>query len=342
MPLIVAVRIIDMLAHNRRQFLAGLAVAGASGAAPKPVSNSKLKIGCCSWCFHSYAPGVNPEEAVDTIAGLGFDGVELILLAQEDIQGIWTGATLDRLQKKLEQYRLPVTQFVLFNRVVQDLASPSAEARARTLDQFEAGCKIAARLGAPILNVSSPSAAEMKGPADIPAITEYYDVNNPKPGEKFHLDLTPSFEWNEIWQRFVHTAKECLARAKAHGLRLTIEPHTNCLVHDGFAFLRLWDAIRDPALWCNLDIGFAARAREYPPVVIYQLNQRLLNVHMRDIDPPMRRFVNFGEGVIDSKAIADALKAIGYHGCATIEQGRNPGGKAGCSRYLETMRQYFA
>ncbi len=330
----------NMSGHHRRQFLAGLAAAGASGAAPRPVS--KPKIGCCSWCFHSYAPNANPEEAIDIISGLGFDSVELILLAPEAIQAYWTGATLDGLRKKLEQCRLPVTQFVLFNRVVQDLASPDADARARTLDQFEAGCKVAAKLGAPIVNISSPSPAEMKGPASIPAITEYFDVADPKPGDKFHIDLTPPFKWDEIWQRFVLTTKACLARAKAHGRRLTLEPHTNCLVHDATAFLRLWDAIRDPALGCNLDIGFTALGRVYPAVAIRQLNQRLLNVHMRDIDPPMRRFVNFGGGVMDSQAIAEALKAIGFQGSAAIEQGRNPGGKEGCARYLQTMRQYWA
>jgi sugar phosphate isomerase/epimerase len=56
----------------------------------------------------------------------------------------------------------------------------------------------------------------------------------------------------------------------------------------------------------------------------------------------MRRFVNFGEGVMDSGAIAEALKAIGFQGCAAIEQGRNPDGKASCSRYLQIMRQYWA
>ncbi len=330
----------DALDRNRRQFLASLAAVGASGAAPKPGANPKIS--CCSWCFHSYAPTSNPEEAIDTIGGIGFDGVELILLAPEAIEGYWAGAALDRLRKKLEERRLPVTQFVLFARVAQDLASPNADSRARSLDQFEAGCKIARKLGAPIVNISSPSAPDMKDPPGIPAISEYFDVATPKPGDKFHIDLAPSFNWDEIWQRFAGTIKACVARAKAHGVRMTVEPHTNCLVHDATAFLRLWDAIRDPALGCNLDIGFTARGRQYPPVAIHQLGGRLFNLHMRDIDPPMRRFVNFGGGVMDSQAIAEALKAIGFKGSVALEQGRNPEGKASCSLYLQTMRQYWA
>ena len=30
-----------------------------------------MKIGCVSWCFHSFAGGTNPEEAIDTIGELG-------------------------------------------------------------------------------------------------------------------------------------------------------------------------------------------------------------------------------------------------------------------------------
>src|SRR2546430_8566409 len=48
--------------------------------------------------------------------------------------------------------------------------------------------------------------------------------------------------------RSVETMKACLARAKAHGLKFSIENHTHTLVPGADAFLRLWDAIRDPAL----------------------------------------------------------------------------------------------
>src|SRR5437762_1786131 len=41
---------------------------------------SGMKIGCVSWCFHSFAEGTNPEEAIDTIGEIGFDGTDLIVL----------------------------------------------------------------------------------------------------------------------------------------------------------------------------------------------------------------------------------------------------------------------
>ena len=331
----------DISSHNRRQFLTGLAAMGTGVAAPKAeTSGAKIKVGCCAWNIHGYAPDAKPEEAIDTIGELGFDGIELIVLSPEALQTYWTGATLDRLRAQLERRKLQLTQFVLFQRAVPDLASPDAAARARTLDTFEAGCKVAQKLGAQIINVSSPQTPETSIPTGV--LVNYYDVENPKPGEKYHVDIAPGFDWEVTWERFVHTTKECLARAKAHGLRMTIEPHTNLVIHDATAFLRLWDAIRDRSLGCNLDVGFAARNREYPPLAIHQLKKHVMNAHMRDIDGSMRKWQKSGDGVMDFKAIAETLKVIGFQGCATCELDRKPDVKATCARYLQLMRQYLA
>jgi len=332
--------VLDKPSRNRRQFLTCLAAAAASGAPPPP-GPSKLKVGCCSWCFHNLSPGANPEEAIEIIGGLGFDGIELIAIARRDVADYWGGAPMDRVQKLLARHRLQVTQFALFQPVVEDLSSRDAGARGRSLDLFEAGCKIAKKLGSPIVNIVAPWARELRGPTEY--LPRYYEISNPKPGEKFHIDIAGSFDWEAVWQQFIRTIRECLARAKSQGLRMTLEHHTHTLVPDATAFLRLWDAIRDPALGCNLDAGWTLLQREYPPVAIHKLKTHLMNLHLRDIDGRMRAFVNAGEGVMDFKAIAEALKAIGFQGCMSLEQDRNPGDmKTVCQRYLQMMRSYLA
>ena len=54
--------------------------------------------------------------------------------------------------------------------------------------------------------------------------------------------------------------------------------------------------------------------REYPPVAAHTLSGRLMNLHVRDIDATMREYVPIGQGVMDFKAIADAVKATGFGG----------------------------
>jgi sugar phosphate isomerase/epimerase len=109
------------------------------------------------------------------------------------------------------------------------------------------------------------------------------------------------------------------------------------------AFLRLWDAVRDPALGYNLDTGWTASHRDYPPEAIYKVRRQLMNLHVRDIDGMMRKFPHIGEGVMDFKAICDALKAIQFRGFLTLEQDKHPGDmRATARRYLAMMKEYLA
>ena len=64
---------------NRRHFLQTTALAAALplaalGADAPPAAKGKPKVGCLSWCFHDFSPGVDPEPAIDIIGELGFDG----------------------------------------------------------------------------------------------------------------------------------------------------------------------------------------------------------------------------------------------------------------------------
>jgi len=334
------------LEMNRRQFLQTTALAAAAapllsaGADATVEGKGKPKVGCLSWCFHDFSPGVDPEPAIDIIGGLGFDGIELIVTARRDLKDFWTDDRVDQYKKKLEQNKLRVSQFVLFQPVVEDLSSTKPSEREQALDYFEAGCKIGQRLNARLINIVAPWARELRGPSDY--LPRYYEISNPKPGEKFHIDIADGFDFDHVWAQYVQTTRECLDRAKAHGLKFSIEQHTHTLVPEAASFRRLWDEIRDPALGYNLDAGWTLLQREYPPVAIYKVRHQLLNLHMRDIDGMMRQFPHVGQGVMDFKAIVDALKQVGFDGYASLEQAKHPGDlKETCLRYLRMMREYI-
>jgi sugar phosphate isomerase/epimerase len=279
---------------------------------------------------------VDPEPALDVIGDLGFDGVEMIVTARKDLKDFWTDVRVDGYRKKLEEKKLQVSQFVLFQPVVEGLSSVKPEERAQGLDYFEAGCRIGKRLGAPMVNIVAPWARELKGPTGY--LPRYYEVD--KPGQKFHIDIAEGFDWDRVWAGYVETTKACLERAKAQGLKFSIEQHTHCLVPDAASFLRLWDEVRDPALGYNLDAGWTLLQREYPPLAIHKVRKQLMNLHMRDIDGRMRQFVHIGEGVMDFKAIIETLKQVGFQGFISLEQDKHPGDmKETCRRYLQLMRE---
>jgi len=340
---------------KRREFISVLGMgsyalmASASGAPPEAVppamaedeaGNRRIKIGCVSWNFHSLEPGAHPEEAIDIIGSLGFEGVELIANSRMDVDEYWTDATIDRIKKQLERNHLVVNQYPFFQPVVEGLTSTKPDERKVSLDYFEKGCVIAKKLGAPMVNIVAPWARELSSTAGY--LPRYF-MDDGKPGDKFHIEIAPGYDYEHLWSLFVQTIKACLERAKAHGMRFSIENHTHTMMPVTDSFLRLWDAIRDPALGFNLDCGWAMNQREYPPVAVYKANHHLMNLHARDIDARMREYVPIGDGVMDLKAIADAVKAIGFKGFISLEQdGAANEMKEVCRRYISLMKEYLA
>ncbi|HNY39391.1 MAG TPA: sugar phosphate isomerase/epimerase [Bryobacteraceae bacterium] len=321
---------------ERREFL----LASAAAAAAPPPGRPRISAG--SFNFHTFGANQKADAAIDIIGEMGFEGIELILLTRDDIKGYWTDAKIGELRKKLERWKLDVAQFIMFQPVVEGLTSLNRTVRNQNLDFFEAGCRVGRKLGAPLVNIVAPWPTEVSS-KDHSYLPRYYDIEKPKPGEKFTMDVALPFDWEALWDNYVGATKECLQRAKAHGMKMTIEHHTHTMIPGIDAFLRLWDAIKDPALGYNMDTGWTLAHRDYPPVAIYKARRHLMNMHVRDIDGLMRLFPHIGEGVMDFKAICAALKAIGYRGFLTLEQDKHPGDmKATAKRYLAMLKEYLA
>lgn len=311
------------------------------GAIAQPLQN-RPKIGCCSFNFHSLGPRANPEEAIDLIGDLGFEGIELIVAARDALRDYWTVAKQDETLRRLEKWKLELPALTVFQPMLEGITSVNPEERGRNFDIFEQVCKLARRLRAPAVGLAAPWPREMRGPREY--LPRYTELENPRPGEKFHIDLDPSFDWDNIWAAYIRTLRECLDRAKAYGLKISIEHQAHSMVPDVASFLRLFDAIRDPMLGYTMDTGWTLSAREYPPVAIHQIKRHLMSVHARDIDGLMHRFPPFGEGVVDFRQIAQTLKLVGYRGYVHLAQDRSlpADSRAAARRFLAAMKEYLA
>jgi len=217
---------------------------------PPCAATRSPKIGSVSWNFHSLAPGAHPEEAIDIIGSLGFEGIELIANSREDVDRYWTDRTIDLINAQLERNHLVLSQFPFFQRVVEGLASRNTEERKHSVEYFERGCRIAKKLGAPMVNIVAPWARELSAPS-----TRYlprYFMSDPKPGEKFHIDIAPGYDFEGLWDAYSQPIKLCLESAKAQGLKFSIENHTHTMVPATDSFLACGTAfviLRLAAIW---------------------------------------------------------------------------------------------
>jgi sugar phosphate isomerase/epimerase len=278
-----------------------------------------MKIGCLAWTFRPLSVGAPWYEAIDTISRLGFEGVELIVCTEEELDSYWSDEEARKVRDFCQERELPISQLAIFQPAIGGLISLDKGEQDHSLEVFERCCELARMLGTPLVNYVSQWPIGIKAPIDY--VPNYFYVPNrgPNPAGKLEMEFPPGFDWDEQWGNVVQMTKATVDIAKGYGLKLSLEGHINVAVPHTDSFLRLYDHISDPALGYCLDIGWAALQREHVPWSIYKLKGKLVNIHVRDCDHLTSGFAVPGEGVLHWPSIFQALRDIGYEGYMSLE-----------------------
>ena len=118
------------------------------------------------------------------------------------------------------------------------------------------------------------------------------------------------------------------------GLRTALHPHWGMTIETGAQIDRLLDA---STVGLCLDTGHAYLGGADPVAIARNAPDRVLHVHLKDVDPakaaqvrsgevPFREsvidglFVPLGEGAVDIAGVIDALEDAGYQGWYVLEQ----------------------
>jgi sugar phosphate isomerase/epimerase len=153
--------------------------------------------------------------------------------------------------------------------------------------------------------------------------------------------------------------------ARAHGVRVAVEPHAGFVVHSPDTLLRLREAA-GPDLGANYDPSHLFWQGIDPALAIRELGDAVFHVHAKDtfLDPqlvprrgvlettPFGRFeqrawnfrtVGDGHGPATWEAIVGALRAVGYDGTVSLEH-EDPllGGEAGVAKGVAFLRGILA
>jgi fructoselysine 3-epimerase len=240
------------------------------------------------------------DTAVERIAALGYDGVEILCDRPHWFPSETRPADAQRLAERMVALGLGVsnlnanTACGYFDPMPPEtvfepsLSSADAQRRRWRLNYSIAALELAARVGCANISVTSG----LPGAGGTPAQG---------------LDL------------FVDSLKRLCDAAHRLGVRVGIEYEPGLLVERATELAEVIERVDSPLLGANLDIGHAWLAGETPDATIALLRERIWNLHLEDIAGRKHFHLIPGDGELPLQQWLDALRKNGYDGWNTVE-----------------------
>lgn len=240
------------------------------------------------------------EEAMARIAGLGYEGIELLA----DVPHAWPSGLLprqvDALRAALQRHGLAISNVNAFmmNAVADprqpywhpSWIEPDPHYRAIRREHTKRALHLAAELGAPHIT-TEPGGPLAAGQTWDDAATVFYD------------ELMP-----------------CLDVAAEVGVRLLIEPEPGLFIERFDEYLRFRERIDSPWVDLNFDVGHAFCVHEDPQDWIARMAPHARHYHLEDIAATrVHQHLIPGHGAIDFDALLSAIARSGYQGWLTVE-----------------------
>ena len=277
-----------------------------------------MKLGCAVGCFtypHYNAPY---ENAIKKIGDMGFQGVELIVAQNEDLDDYYTAEKIRTLKNLYSSYGMELTEFVIYANLVTGLMERDKKSKQAAYDTFKRGVDTALALGTDKINIVSNWPNEMKAPIDY--LPCYFHPSLASPLEpKLKMELPKGYDAVGAWENYMDSLRVLTQICQDAGAYFLLEGHANVEVGTTDAFLRAADGIDSPAFGTNFDTAWQLVQREYLPWSIYKLRDKIKHVHLRDGDGLLCYSLPPGMGIIDWNDVVRALKAVGYQGFLSFE-----------------------
>jgi sugar phosphate isomerase/epimerase len=236
------------------------------------------------------------EEAIDSIAQAGYNGVELMLDRPHLFPADASPGHVERVRRAAERAGLTFSNCNAFPMsAVGDTWHPSwverdDALRRRRIEHTAKALRIAGDLGAPTVST------EPGGP--VP-----HGMSRP-----------------EAMTLFVQGLGDVLPAAEEAGVTLLVEPEPGLLIERAAQYLSFSTRIAHPRLALNFDIGHFFCVGEDPAEAYLELQEHVRHVHLEDIAESRRhRHLLPGEGAIDLPHVVETMAEEGYNGWITVE-----------------------
>jgi sugar phosphate isomerase/epimerase len=261
------------------------------------------------------------EEAVENAGLLGFDGVELIAMDQSELTDYYTASKIKELRLAAKRHNLTISQFAVYSTACEGMASLDPSERSKGIEVFERGIDVCSELGCEIINLVSHWPVGIKAPIEyVPSYIYPIARGSARiPSPKFKMTLPENFDFEEIWRNYANSLAVVAQMASDRGMKFAIEGHAHVIVSGTDAMLRLFDQVVHPSLVVNFDTSWHFIQREFLPMSILKLKDRIAHVHVRDADGLLFYGAPPGQGIIDWPGVVQALSDVGYDGFLSFE-----------------------
>ena len=138
-----------------------------------------VKYGCTVWTLMEPDYHAPYDEAVKKVAEAGFDGIELMVDDERELEAYWTDDTVSHMKELLEQNGLELIQLCMFQNMIGGLASLRPEEQDRAVENLGRVCRLAKQLGAGAVSFTAPYPQDDITVRTTATLPEYYYLNLP-------------------------------------------------------------------------------------------------------------------------------------------------------------------
>jgi sugar phosphate isomerase/epimerase len=275
-----------------------------------------MKISCC-WLYaiskYGYPPSLpDTYRALEDMAGLGFSGVELEGVREENLRAVSDGRK--DIKQRCDDLGLRVVNFCP---VLPELVHPEKRRRIQALDLFKLAVETAVFFGCETIQTDS-----YLPPLEFVGDPPYRDAINY--GKRYQIKVDPAFRWGDLWDWLVDSIGACADEAERAGLMFCLEPRVGEIVSNTDALLRLMEAVDNDTFGAVLDTGHQHAQKEILPLSVEKLGRRIHYLHVSDNDGQTNEHLALGRGTVDWDGVFLALKKHAFSGYVAVDVGRVP------------------
>lgn len=239
------------------------------------------------------------EEAIDSIAGIGYRGVELMADMHHALPGRMTPALRRETLKRIADQGAAVSNvnaFTLF--ACGDTYRPTwieddVQRRGVRVEHTIAAVEMAAEMGAATVSL--------------------------QPGGPL---IGRGISYEEAGERYAEGIAKVLPAARACGVVLAVEPEPGLMIQTAEEYLAFKNRYfkDEPHVKMNCDVGHLFCVGDDPAAVIRSMPEQIGHVHLEDIGKNrVHQHLTPGKGAMDFVGIFKALEEVGYKGWSTVE-----------------------